>query len=187
MRGGKRAGHRREGSWSPLPVPCLSPLPRGVTGRVTGPPQHALGLAPCPPCWGCARCLQAEREGGLTMPRPLASAIHAEQLFLLGACSWMRLRSGSTGAERGGKGSGGTSAPQIPRGTSGNRRGGAFQRVWPSGLRPSCGAAGWVRIHPRGGGGCRMLVSPHSLGFPPHWVFFRSICQGLELLPDRIW
>lgn len=32
-----------------------------------------------------------------------------------------------------------------------------------------------------------MLVSPHSLGLPPHWVFFRSICQGLELLPDRIW
>lgn len=25
------------------------------------------------------------------------------------------------------------------------------------------------------------------LGLLPRWVFFRSICQGLELLPDRIW
>lgn len=123
MLGGMSPGHHRERRWSPLPVPCLLAL-RGVTGSVvggTGDDGHVLPLAACPP--SCPRrqpgpCLlhsgRAGSRGGLDNARPLALKIHAKQLFPLGACSWMRLGSGSRGAERGEEGRGGDDGHTRP-------------------------------------------------------------------------
>lgn len=64
-----------------------------------GDDGHGLALAPLPSILGLCPLRSGRGKGGeLTNARPLALKIHAEQLFLLGACSWMRLRSGSRGA-----------------------------------------------------------------------------------------
>lgn len=90
-------------------VPSACPLP--LNGVTQGPWAHAaLGLLPSLLARTLGPCLLhsgSTREkgmegGGLHNVRPLALKIHAKQLFLLGACSWIRLWSGSRGAETGG-------------------------------------------------------------------------------------
>lgn len=85
---------------------CLSParwLSRGCRGAWGGDDGHTLapGLLPSLlPAQAAAGALSAafrQRKGGLDNARPLALKIHAKQLFPLGACSWMRFRSGSRG------------------------------------------------------------------------------------------
>lgn len=93
-----------------MPVPCLLPLSGVTQGMAGGRWAHAaLGLLPSllartpgPAC--CIQAAQGREEcgGGLHNVRPLALKIHAKQLFPLGACSWIRLQSGSRGAETGG-------------------------------------------------------------------------------------
>lgn len=49
---------------APLGLSPACPLPEGVAGLWQGEDGHALALAPCPPSWGSARCIQAEGRGG---------------------------------------------------------------------------------------------------------------------------
>lgn len=79
--------------------PALSPAPGGDRVCDRGDDGHGLALAPLLSILGLCPLRSGRGKGGeLTNARPLALKIHAEQLFLLGACSWMRLRSGSRGA-----------------------------------------------------------------------------------------
>lgn len=162
MRGGKRAGgsagQRRERSCSPLPVPC----PRGVTGRATGGRWARPGPLPSIPGLCPLRSGRGKRRGGLTNARPLALKIHAEQLFLLGACSWMRLRSGSRGAERGGKRLRGDLTTPNPLG---NHRQELSRRLGQVGSVPAAaprGGCGSIPGKEEEDAGCSSLPAPSA-------------------------
>lgn len=144
---------------------CSLPVPRLLGCMVVGGHDgHVLPLAACPPSCplrqpsGRAR----SRWGGLDNAMPLAWKIHAKQLFPLGACSWMRLRSGRR--EMGVvKNAGGPPAmehhPEYLRD--------------PSGAAVLCGGCGSIPGGMQDAQGCSgMLVSPRSLGLPPRWGFF---------------
>lgn len=159
-------GHHRERRWPllpvPLPVPCLLAL-QGVTGRMAGGCRGAPGCLPSLlPAQAATGALPAafrqHGEGGLDNARPLALKIHAKQLFPLGACSWMRVGSGSRGAERRERTVGGPSC----RGASPPNSSGTHPAASVV-LRGGCGSV------PRGG--CRdahlsrLPRPPAALGF----------------------
>lgn len=152
-----------------LPVPCLSPacpLPAGVRGGGDTMGTCCPWLPALPPARTGSH--QAERGaggGGLDNAMPLAWKIHAKQLFPLGACSWMRLRSGRRGIEGGGgvKNAGGPPAMEHHPKFLGD----------PPGAGVPCGGCGSIPGGMQDAQGCSgMLISPRSLGLPPRWVFF---------------